>query len=244
MKILKAIAVDDEPLALRVIGSHAGKIPFVDIVYSTTKILDALNYLQANKVDLIFLDIQMPDLTGLQFLDLYGSRLKVILTTAYEQYAIKGYDYDVVDYLLKPISFERLIKSVQKAMNQIAAEGSLKNAISTSDMPDTNLGLTDCIFLKTEYKLQKILFDDILYMEGGRDYVTIFTKNEKILSLAGLSKIQQNLPYPRFMRVHKSFVVAINKIDSIERQRIVMGNQIIAIGDTYKDELTRNIKGI
>ncbi len=244
MKTLKAIAIDDEPLALRVIESHSQKIPFVNLIYSTTKVLDALAYLQSNPVDLIFLDVQMPDLTGLQFMDLMEGKTKIILTTAYEQYAINGYKYDVIDYLLKPVSFERLIGAVQKALNQITAETYFKSEIKDAELIQESEVLIDCIFIKTEYKLQKIFYDDILYLEGGKDYVTIFTKNGKFLSLAGLTKIQQNLPYPRFMRVHKSFVVALNKIDSIERQRIFMGKEIIAIGDTYKDEFTKNIKGI
>ncbi|WP_179415956.1 LytR/AlgR family response regulator transcription factor [Mucilaginibacter sp. E4BP6] len=244
MKILKAIAIDDEPLALRVIESHCQKVPFCNLVYSTTKVLEALSYLQSNKVDLIFLDVQMPELTGLQFIDVMGGQIKVILTTAYEQYALSSYEYDVVDYLLKPISFERLLKAVQKALNQtlIATSNNLP-----ANLPETsaeNENPIDCIFIKTEYKLQKIFYDDILYLEGGKDYVTIYTKHEKFLSLAGLTKIQQNLPYPRFMRVHKSYVVALNKIDSIERQRIFLGNEVIAIGDMYKEEFAKNVKGV
>lgn len=244
MKTLRAIVIDDEPLALRVIESHSKKIPFVDLIYSTTKVLDALAYLQSNPADLIFLDVQMPDLTGLQFMELLEGKAKIILTTAYEQYAINGYKYDVVDYLLKPVSFERLIGAVQKALHQITAETCLKPEIKDAEPTQESEVLIDCIFIKTEYKLQKIFYDDILYLEGGKDYVTIFTRNGKFLSLAGLTKIQQNLPYPRFMRVHKSFVVALNKIDSIERQRIFMGKEIIAIGDMYKDEFAKNIKGI
>lgn len=244
MKTLKAIAIDDEPLALRVIESHSLKIPFVNLIYSTTKVLDALAYLQSNPVDLIFLDVQMPDLTGLQFIELLEGKAKIILTTAYEQYAINGYKYDVVDYLLKPVSLERLIRAVQKALNQIIAENYFKSSIKDAEPIQENEVSIDCIFIKTEYKLQKIFYDDILYLEGGKDYVTIFTKIGKFLSLAGLTKIQQNLPYPRFMRVHKSFVVALNKIDSVERQRIFMGKEIISIGDMYKDEFAKNIKGI
>lgn len=244
MKTLRAIVIDDEPLALRVIESHSKKIPFINLIYSTTKVLEALAYLQSNPVDLIFLDVQMPDLTGLQFMELLRGKSKIILTTAYKEYAINGFEYDIVDYLLKPVSFERLIKAVQKALNQLTAETYFKSAIKDAEPNHESEVSIDCIFIKTEYKLQKIFYDDILYLEGGKDYVTIFTKNGKFLSLAGLTKIQQNLPYPRFMRVHKSFVVALNKIDSIERQRIFMGKEIIAIGDMYKDEFAKNIKGI
>jgi len=244
MKTLRAIAIDDEPLALRVIASHAQKIPFLVLVYSTTKVLDALSYLQTGEVDLVFLDVQMPDLSGLQLIDLLAKGIKVILTTAYEQYALSGYEYNVVDYLLKPVSLERLIRAVQKASNQIQADASLKNVSGTLENEPGSDATNDCIFIKVEYRLQKIFYDDILYLEGGKDYVTIFTKTGKLLSLAGLSRLQQNLPYPRFMRVHKSYVVALNKIDSVERQRILLSGQSIGIGDSYREDFVRNIKGI
>ena len=244
MDKIKAIVIDDEPLALRVIQSHAEKIPFLDLVYSTVKVLDALLFLQEGQVDLIFLDVQMPDLTGLQFMKVLNGRAKVILITAYQQYAFDSYEYDVVDYLLKPISFERLLKAVQKASNQIAAEKHFSSALKPAGLNAEIPVALDGLFIKTEHKLQKLFYSDILYLEGGKDYVTIFTKTGKILSLAGLTRIQQNLPYPQFMRIHKSYIIALNKIDSIERQRIFIGKEIIPIGDTYKDEFAKYIKGV
>ena len=244
MKIMRAIAIDDEPLALRVIKNHSEKIPFLELVYTTTKVLDALAYLQLNAVDLIFLDVQMPDLTGLQFMDLFSGKAKIILTTAYEKYAFNSYEYDVTDYLLKPVSFERLFKAAQKAFNQVTAENALHASLNSTGKGLENNAANDCIFIKTEYKLRKVKYEDILYLEGGKDYVTIFTKTEKILSLAGLTRIQQNLPFPKFMRVHKSYIVALEKIDTIERQRIAIGKEIIPIGDTYKDEFETYVKGI
>lgn len=244
MNKIKAIAVDDEPLALRVINSHAEKIPFMVLSYSTTKVIEALAYLQQNPVDVIFLDVQMPELTGFQFMKILNSKVKIVLTTAYQEYALDSYDYDVIDYLLKPVSFERLLKATQKAFNQIKAE-SYFSLSQKSESIDHNIVVpVDCLFIKTEYKLQKVFYSDILYLEGGKDYVTIFTKTEKILSLAGLAKIQQSLPSSQFLRVHKSYIVALNKIDIVERQRIFIGSDIIPVSDTYKDEFSKSIKKI
>ena len=242
--MISVLVVDDEPLAQRVIKTHAERIPFLKVVFVTTNVLDALTFLQSTPVDLIFLDIQMPELTGMEFMRILPGRAKVILTTAYQQYALDSYDYDVVDYLLKPVSFERMLKAVQKAQNQITAEIALRLSL---DNPDAHAPVTppaEYIFIKTEYKLLRIMLEDILYLEGGKDYVTIFTGKEKFLSLAGLAKIQERLPYPRFLRVHKSYIISVNKIDAVERQRIYIGKQVIPIGDTYKEEFISQIKGI
>jgi len=236
--------IDDEPLAIKVIQSHIEKINSLDLVFSTTKVMEALAYINTHPVDLIFLDVQMPDLTGLQFMRVLNGRAKVILTTAYQQYAFDSYEYDVVDYCLKPVSFERLLKATQKAFNQV---NTAKYLMPYGNPPEGSVAeqaIPDCLFLKTEYKLQKVFFRDILYLEGGKDYVTVFTLIGKILSLAPLSRLQQNLPYPQFMRVHKSFIVALNKIDSIERQRIYIGKEIIPVSDSYKDEFAKHIKGV
>lgn len=243
MDKIKAIVIDDEPLALRVIQSHAEKIPFLELIYATTKVLEALTFLQQNQVDLIFLDVQMPELTGLQFMKVLNGRARVILTTAYEKYAFDSYEYDVVDYLLKPVSFERLLKATQKAFHQVRSEKQLTNPIDLAENKIETVA-SDCLFLKTEYKLQKVFYSDILYLEGGKDYVTVYTKTGKILSLATLTRLQESLPYPQFMRVHKSFIVALNKIDSIERQRIFIGGETIPVSDTYKDEFAKNVKGV
>lgn len=240
---MKALALDDEPLALRVIQSHAAKIPFLELVHSTTNAVEALVRVQEGDIDLLFLDIQMPDLTGMQFMQLIKGKCKVILTTAYPQYALEGYEYSVVDYLLKPISFERFLKAVQKAQEilqappQYIVENQALTPIETTSIAQ------DFIFVKTEYKLQRVPHADILYVEGGKDYITIHTPKERILSLMTLTKIQEMLPSPQFSRVHKSWLVPINKIDSIERQRIFIGKTIIPIGDTYKDDFMKILGG-
>ncbi len=240
---MKALALDDEPLALRVIQSHAAKIPFLELVHSTTNAVEALVRVQEGDIDLLFLDIQMPDLTGMQFMQLIKGKCKVILTTAYPQYALEGYEYSVVDYLLKPISFERFLKAVQKAQDVLQAP---PQYIAENQAP-TPIEITsivqDFIFVKTEYKLQRVPHADILYVEGGKDYITIHTPKERILSLMTLTKIQEMLPSPQFSRVHKSWLVPINKIDSVERQRIFIGKTIIPIGDTYKEDFMKILGG-
>jgi DNA-binding LytR/AlgR family response regulator len=239
--MLKAIAIDDEPLALRVIVSHTEKIPFVDLNFTTTRAINAIEYLQQNQPDIIFLDMQMPDITGFEFIRLFKGNAKIILTTAYHNYAADSYNYDVLDYLVKPISFERLLQACQKASRQLTAEGHFSSA-NEQESPGRKSGtFADCIFVKTDYKLQKIMLEDILYIDGGKDYVTIVTKHKNFSSLASLAKIQEHLPYPQFMRVHKSCIVALNKIDMVERMVIHIGRETIRVGETYKESFLNGV---
>ena len=244
MEKIKVMVIDDEPLAIKVIQNHMEKIATLDLVFSTTKVMDALAYVNLHPVDLIFLDVQMPELNGLQFMRILNGRAKVILITAYQQYAFDSYDFDVVDYCLKPISFERFLRATQKAFNHVNAAKSLPETGATADELLPEGPAPDWLFLKTEYKLQKVFFRDILYLEGGKDYLTVYTTKGQILSLATLSRLQQNLPYPQFMRVHKSFIVALDKIDAVERQRIYIGTEIIPVSDSYKSEFAKHVKGI
>jgi two-component system, LytTR family, response regulator len=230
--MIRAIVIDDEPLALRVIEAHAKKLENLELVRTTTNAVEGLLEAQSGNIDLVFLDIQMPSLTGIQFMQILQGKCKIILTTAYTQYALESYEHNVVDYLLKPISFDRF----QKAVDKVALENKANLEVN---IPLINNYQPYCIFIKTEYKLLKINHSDILYIEGGKDYITVFTKTEKILSLSSLTKLQESLPHPQFLRVHKSYIVALEKIESVERQRIFMGKMVIPIGDTYKDEFFR-----
>ena len=230
--MIRAIAIDDEPLALRVIEAHAKKLENLELVRTTTNAIEGLLEAQSGNIDLVLLDIQMPSLTGIQFMQILQGKCKIILTTAYTQYALESYEHDVVDYLLKPISFDRF----QKAVNKVALENKVNIEVNSNL---TNHHQPDCIFIKSEHKLLKINHSDILYVEGGKDYITVFTKTEKILSLSSLMKLQESLPHPQFLRVHKSYIVALDKIESVERQRIFMGKIVIPIGETYKDEFFR-----
>ena len=246
--MIRAIAIDDEPLALRVIENHASRIPFLDLVKTTTKVMEALVLIQQQAIDLVFLDIQMPELTGMQFMKLIRGRAKVILTTAYEEYALDSYEYDVVDYLLKPILFERFLKASQKALDALSGPGVPPTSSASPEegppTPALQAGPAsghDFVFVKTEHRLRKILLAELLFIEGGKDYITIHTTKEKVLCLSSLTKMQESLPYPRFMRVHKSFLVALDKIETIERQRIFIGREVIPVGDMYKAAFLKQI---
>lgn len=241
--MIRCLAVDDEPLALDVIANYVQKVPSLTLVKTTTDPLEALSLIQQGEVDLLFLDIQMPTLTGIQFLRVMNGRCKVILTTAYSEFALEGYEYDVIDYLLKPISFERFLKSVSKLSSRnekiIEVEKPTNNEAITVKVE--NNPTLDFIFVKTEYKIQKLNLSDILYIEGLKDYVSIYTKSERILTLQTMKKTEEMLPSNRFVRVHKSYIVSLEKIDSIERQRIFIGKNVIPVGDSYQKDFMRLI---
>ncbi len=233
--MIKCLVVDDEPLALHVLEDYITKVPFLQLVKATTNPIEALTLVQQGQADLVLLDVQMPELTGLQFLRIANGKAKVILTTAYPQYALDGYEMDVVDYLLKPIAFDRFYRAVQKVHEAIepVTRPALKEEPAPVPYDDF---LSDFIFVKTEHKIQKVYLNDILFIEGLKDYISIFTPAERIITLQNMKKMEEALPERHFIRVHKSYIVSLNKIDSIERSRICIGNKIIPIGDTYRDD--------
>ncbi|WP_295121821.1 LytTR family DNA-binding domain-containing protein [uncultured Chitinophaga sp.] len=237
MQKLRCIAVDDELLALDVITDYIRKTPFLELVYSTNQVLDALQFVESGGADLVFLDIQMPQLNGLQFMKIIHGKARVILTTAYPQYALDGYEHDVVDYLLKPIAYERFYKAAQKAVTLISPSQPMPVAEKTStDIPNF-------IFVKTDNKMVKVQLSDILFVEGLKDYIAIQTTTEKIITLQNMKRMEKILPAPRFMRVHKSYIVSLEKTDTIERNRIFIGKEVIPIGDTYRDAFFQLIEG-
>jgi two-component system, LytTR family, response regulator len=223
--MIKCIVIDDEPWALALVEDYVKKTPFLELLYSTTKPIEAINFLQDNKVDLVFSDIQMKELTGIQLMKIAGERCRYILTTAYSEYALEGYEHNVLDYLLKPITYERFLKAAAKA----------KDYYSNDVTGTTNdAKQKDFIFLKTDNRLVRLLLEDILFIEGLRDYISVQTKTDKLIVLENLKNLESELPGNLFMRVHKSFIVALNKIEIIERNRIFIREHIIPIGDTYK----------
>ena len=242
--MIRCLIVDDEPLALHVLEDYISKMPFLQLVKATTNPIEALSLVQEKLVDLVFLDVQMPELTGIQFLRIANGRAKVILTTAYSQYALEGYDLDVIDYLLKPIAFDRFYKAVQKAQTILRpAQAEPQPALPEPAQPKQQDLLSDFIFVKTEHKIQKVYLNDILFIEGLKDYISIFTPVERIITLQNMKKMEDALPAKYFIRVHKSYIVSINKIDSIERSRIFIGEKIIPVGDTYRDEFFKIVDG-
>jgi two-component system LytT family response regulator len=244
MMKLKCIAVDDEPLALDIIEDYISKVPFLEMVKRTENAIEALQLVQAGGIDLVFLDVQMPELTGIQFLKIASSKSNYILTTAYSQYALESYDLNVSDYLLKPIAFDRFYKAVEKVHNQVKSTEPVAKppqTINAAPPSTSNHSIQDFIFVKTEHKIQKIQLEDILYIEGLKDYISIFTKSERVITLQNMKRMEETLPQNQFIRVHKSYIIAFDKIESIERSRISICGKIIPVGDTYREEFFKRI---
>ena len=231
MKI-NCIAIDDEPLALDIIKAYCDKVPFLNLMGTFGNAIDTLEYLRHNTVDLMFLDIQMDELTGIQLLNSLQNKPLVIFTTAYDQYAIQGFDLDVLDYLLKPIPFERFIKAANKALEQMQkkANSSVSEKLDRPVMVNTN----SFFFVKTETRIEKVNAAEVLYVEGMGDYWRIVTKIRRIMTLMNAKGIEEILHEPSFCRVHKSFFVAIDKIEFVERKQIKIGEILIPISDTYQ----------
>lgn len=232
--MIRCLVIDDEPLAIDILKDYIFKIPLLSLVKTFENPLEALNLVAEGNIDLVFLDVQMPQLSGIQFLKIANNKCKIILTTAYTQYALDGFNLDVIDYLLKPIAFERFYKSVQKFIDT-------QPTLATNKQ-NTSPEVTDFIFVKTEHKIQKIYTHHITHIEGLKDYISIYTATERIITLQNMKKMEEILAPSQFIRVHKSYIVAIQKIDSIERSRITIGDKIIPIGDTYRDMFYERIK--
>ncbi|HUX59145.1 MAG TPA: LytTR family DNA-binding domain-containing protein [Bacteroidales bacterium] len=225
--MITTIAIDDEPLALQLVAGYIEKTPGLKLAGTFDNPIDASEFLTDTHVDLVFVDIQMPDLSGIEFTRLIEKGTKVVFTTAYEKYALEGYKLDVVDYLLKPFSYEEFFSAVQKVQRLLRLEQKSLNKV------DAN---SEFLFLKSDYKIKRINFNDILYIEGLKDYVKVYTQNDTkpILSLTSLKLLESKLPDNKFMRVPRSFIVNLEKIDTIERSRIVFGKEYIPVSDQYK----------
>lgn len=232
MKI-NCIAVDDEPLALDIIKEYCAKIPFINLLHSFDNAIDTLEYLRDNKVDLILLDIQMEELSGIQLLNTLKVKPYVILTTAYDSYAMQGFELDVADYLLKPISFERFFKGISKIYERMHKENATP-AEKPLNVNASEAAGKDYFFVKTETRVEKVTASEVLYVEGMGDYWRIVTRNKRIMTLMNARGIEDVLHEPQFCRVHKSYFVAIDKIDFVERKHIKIADQRIPISDTYQ----------
>jgi DNA-binding LytR/AlgR family response regulator len=231
MKI-KCLAIDDEPLALKQIGAYIERTPFFESVALCSTAFDALKYIREAEVDLLFVDINMPDLNGLDFVKSLERKIPVIFTTAYSEYAIEGFQVDALDYLLKPISYAMFLKSANKAK----AWFDLNNKPAEISNPSS-----DYIFVKADHRLIRILLSEIKYIEGSNEYIIIHQINEKPLTtLMRMKNIELMLPESHFMRVHRSFIVNLNQVKVIERNRIIFDEKIyIPIGEQYKDNFQK-----
>ena len=229
--IIKCAIVDDEPLAVELLASYVKKIPFLELCGKYNNATDALHGINEEPVDLLFLDIQMPELNGLELSKMLPENTRIVFTTAFNQYAVDGFRVNALDYLLKPISYADFLEACNKAMQWF-------QLVQQNEQPATSPAEEEprSIFVKSEYKLLQIDLDDIRYIEGLKDYVKIYTEQSPrpILSLMNMKAIEQMLPASRFIRVHRSFIVQKSKIREIERNRIVFGDVYIPIGDSYK----------
>ena len=236
---MRCIAVDDEPLALDLLEDNISQVPYLEFVGKCRNAFEAIDLIQKEKaenrnIDLIFLDIQMPGITGVQFLKSMVTNPMVIFITAYEQYALEGFDLNVVDYLLKPVAFERFLKASNKA-NELLQ---LKNNVQ---IPKS--AVEEHFFVNAEYSLVKIKFADILYIEGLKDYVKIFvsTQPRPIITRMTMKSIEERFAALPFMRIHKSYIVSLNKIESIRNLKITIGTHLIPVSEQFSDELLRRI---
>lgn len=241
---LTCIILEDEPLARSLMETYVGKVPHLQLINSFSDPLLALNYLREHSVDILFSDIQMPEITGITLLKLLKNKPLIILTTAYSEYALEGYELEVFDYLLKPISFERFLKSVEKATARLAITDVKKDVHQTAS---ANNPRNEFIFIKDGTKMIKVRLNEIKYIEGLKDYVSIYTTEKKIVSLQTLKSLEAQLPHNQFIRVHNSYIIAFDAIDTVDKEKILIGKNYIPISDSYKkafrDYLEKNQLG-
>ncbi|GAB3046677.1 LytR/AlgR family response regulator transcription factor [Spirosoma pulveris] len=223
---LRCIAIDDEPIALDIIKAHAGKVPFLDLKRTFVNAFDALTFLKTEAVDLIFLDINMPDLTGLDFAQVVGNKSLVVFTTAYPEYALQGFELSALDYLLKPIAFGRFMQTANKAYERLSGD-SKKSPF---------------VFVKDGYDWVRINLDELQYIESEGNYLTFQETGKKALTRMTITEAIDLLPIDRFMRVHKSYIVAIDRIEKIERHQLTIGKAQIPLAGSYRDELLERVK--
>lgn len=239
MKKINCLIVDDEELARKLLENFIGRLPHLEIVGMCKNPLEAMQVLREQPVDMMFLDIQMPELTGIEFLRTLSNKPVVVFTTAYPEYALEGYQLDVIDYLLKPFSFDRFVQAVNKASewlqlksSQVAAANS-QNAAASPEK--------EYLLVKSEHKIHKLFFQDILYVEGMREYVAYHTPEGRILSLYSLKKLEEELPSDRFIRIHKSYIIAIDRVTTLEGNMVHIGGEKLPIGASYREEVMKRV---
>lgn len=233
--MIRCLLVDDEKLALELMEDNVLKVPFLKLVGKCKNALEALDFLRRETVDLIFLDIQMPGISGIQFLNSLPNPPMVIMATAYENYALDGFNLDVVDYLVKPIAFDRFLKAVNKAHELFT----LRQQKDAPVVKEAEAEEQDFLFVNADYSIVRINIPEILYVEGLKDYVKIYLEGaaKPVITRLSMRYMEEKLPVKNFARVHKSFIVALNKITAFKRGRIMVGNMDIPVSDNYKDKI-------
>ncbi|NVN19058.1 response regulator [Muricauda sp. HICW] len=230
--MIKCLAIDDEPLALALLQDNIGKIPFLHLVASCSNAFDAIEVLQNEKIDLLFIDIQMPGLTGLQLISSLHNRPLVIFVTAYQQYAVESYDLDIVDYLVKPVALDRFIRACHRAQELIQLKKVQENAPLTTK---------DHFFVQADYSQVKIKFSDIIWMKGYGDYIKFHLKNAEhpLVVRTSFKELEFELPPHLFLRIHKSYIVAIDEITAIRKNSVFLGDRELAIGETFREKVEK-----
>jgi DNA-binding LytR/AlgR family response regulator len=224
---IQCIVVDDEPVARDIILSHLEKVQNIELIASCKNVVEALQVLNSKSVDLIFLDIHMPEISGLTLAKSVNNNTKIIFTTAYREYAVEGFDLQAVDYLLKPISFDRFLKAVQKYFNL--------HVSTKSNSQESTAAARDSIFVRSDRKMVKVRFEAIQYIESLSDYIKIYTEKEVIVTRETIKNIESKLPTKDFLRVHRSFIVSLKVIDSYTNEYVEVGNKAIPISRSYKE---------
>jgi DNA-binding LytR/AlgR family response regulator len=236
---IRCLIIDDEPLAQRVIERYAENVPFLEIISKCSSAVEAIDVMHAREVDLLFLDINMPRLSGMDFLKTLKNPPLVIITTAYAEFAIQGYELDVVDYLMKPFAFDRFYKAIQKAEELIKGKDHRHFESKDNEKQDDTF-----IFIKSSKKTFKVNLNDILYIEALGDYVKIFTTEKMIISYQSMKNIETLLPAAAFPRIHKSFIIALSRIDLIEGNHVKIKDRLVPIGTNFKSNFEKLIRSI
>jgi two-component system LytT family response regulator len=235
-KTIRCIIVDDEAIAREILENHLAKVDSVQVVASCKNALEAFKVINQQPVDLVFLDINMPEISGLSFAKSMTKQIKVIFTTAYREYAVDGFDLKAVDYLLKPISFERLLQSINKYFDE-------NTPSIASESPNLDVENNDSLFVRSDRKMIRINFSDVKYVESISDYIKIHLKDKTVVTRETLSNIEAKLPHKDFLRIHRSFIVAISGIDSFTSEYVEVGSKQLPISRSYKDEVIGRLEG-
>jgi len=232
---ITCVVVDDEPMALNLVESYVEKTPFLDLKKKCSSAIEAMEFIKDQPVDLLFLDIQMPDLTGLEFSKMLPKDTRVIFTTAFDEYALEGFKVEALDYLLKPFDYAEFLAAANKAHNWFKLKKGKQNSVVSNEK--------EFLFVKSEYKQLRIKLADVLYFEGLKDYIKIWVKDnpKAILTLMSLKSLEQELPATQFMRVHRSFIVSLKNIEEVERSQIIINKQRITVSEQYKSKFLEYI---
>jgi DNA-binding LytR/AlgR family response regulator len=248
--MIRCLVIDDEPPALAILADYISQTPFLTLVGTTTDPIEGLTWVQQGRTDLVFLDIQMPRLTGLQFLKLAGHKARVVLTTAYPEYALDGYENDVVDYLLKPIAFERFLKAAHKALALLAPAAAPTLLVAAAPQPAPSpsrvvVSAPDYFFVKgeTKNKYLRVAHADVLYVEGLNNYVLLHLPSQRVATYHTLKELVETLPQPPFFRVHKSFIVNLDHVRLLDGNTLYVQDKLIPVSDTYREALYRVVRG-